>query len=216
MTINQVIALAKKGKLKNLGAANDKEAVLGYINLGLIELYKRFPLKVEEYIIALRDGVTIYDMPSDFMWIVGAYQEVSDLDTSTFKQVPINEEENLDSLNTIGYNQVQVPTTTTGAYISVLYVAAPVVILAVDDYYVYIDRDGVEREIEDIPLPAQMIGALLDYLAYEANDTLPTTGELENKAFYQKFEASCERIRREGMYNADDLDMKARNMKGFV
>ena len=93
--------------------------------------------------------------------------------------------------------------------------ASPVTIIAVDDYYTYVDKEGVEHEIVNVPLPAQMIGPLLDYIAYEANDTLPNTGELENKSFYQKFEASCERIRREGMYNGDDLDMKARNMKGF-
>ena len=120
MTIDQVITLAKGGKIKNLAVADDTAALLGYINLGLIELYKRFPLKVEEHVIALQDGVSIYDMPDDFMWIVSAYQEVLVDDVSVYKSVPINEEENPDGLNTVGYSQVQVPTTTTGTYISVI------------------------------------------------------------------------------------------------
>ena len=41
MTIRQVIDLAKTSELANLSIGNKDEIVLGYINLGMIELYKR-------------------------------------------------------------------------------------------------------------------------------------------------------------------------------
>lgn len=217
MKITDVIQLAKNGKLKNMPSiANNTDTIVGFINTGLIELYKRFPLKTNEYMLALKDGVTIYTMPSDLMWIVAAYQEVSEPSTMTVSLIPINEEDNPESLNTISWNQVQVPVTITGAYISIIYVAAPPFIYSTDVGFAYRDVDNVEQEITDIPIPAQMVSALLDYIAYEANDTLPNTGEVENKSFYNKFETSCQRIEQRGMFTPDDLDMKARHMKGFV
>ena len=82
MTIRQVIDLAKTSELANLSIGNKDEVVLGYINLGMIELYKRFNLRVEEWIITLEDNVDIYTTPSDFMWAVAAYGEVTDNQTS--------------------------------------------------------------------------------------------------------------------------------------
>lgn len=217
MKITDVIQLAKNGKLKNLPSiANSEDTILGFINTGLLELYKRFPLKVNEYIVELQNGVTIYDMPSDYMWIVAVYGEVVDGRLVTVEVMPVNEEDNPMSINTINYNQIQVPVSVTGAYISVIYMATPPYIYKTTTGYGYLDVNAVEHEIVDVPIPPQMIGALLDYIAYEANDTLTTTGELENRAFYQKFEASCNRIEQRGMYTSDDMDMKPRNMRGFV
>ena len=77
ITAREFIKLAKNSELKQLAIANDEEAVLGYINLGLLELYKRLPVKTKEHIIDLEDGVDEYEMPEDFLWIVAAYAEPS-------------------------------------------------------------------------------------------------------------------------------------------
>ena len=44
MTVRQVIDLAKASELTGLPAASKDETVLGFINLGVLELYKRFTL----------------------------------------------------------------------------------------------------------------------------------------------------------------------------
>ena len=62
MTVRQVIDLAKNGKLKNSNIVNDDVAILGALNVGLVELYKRFPLKVDEAVITMRDGKTEYKL----------------------------------------------------------------------------------------------------------------------------------------------------------
>ena len=51
MTVRQVIELAKASELNGLSTANKDDVVLGFLNMGVLELYKRFTLKVEEYLI---------------------------------------------------------------------------------------------------------------------------------------------------------------------
>lgn len=215
MTVQQAINLAKSGKLKNSNIVNDDVAILGALNLGLIELYKRFPLRVDEAIITLRDAKTEYKLDgtdvdvslptgSRFMWVVAAYQEVEDaIDETkvTTEQIPVNEEENPLSMQTVSWNTVQIPVTNSGAYISIIYVAAPDLLVAED--------------LDDtLPLPPQMIEPLLEYMCYQANSTLDA--EIDTDKYYQRFEASCNRIEMRGMTTSDDLDMLGRDLKGFV
>ena len=214
MTVQETIELAKKNKLKNSNIVNDTEAILAALNLGLLELYKRFPLRIDEAIVRLRAAKTEYkvdgtdadvSMPtgSQFMWIVAAYQEVKDIVDETkvlTAQIPVNEEENPLSIQTVAWNAVQIPTVSDGAYVSLIYAAAPVLI--------HIDElDTV------LPLPPQMIDPLLEYICYQANGMLDA--EIDTDKYYQRFEASCNRIELRGMLTSDDLDMVDRKMKGF-
>lgn len=203
MTVSQVIGMAASGELSTLAVKDDTNIVLGYINLGLIELYKRFPLNVKEHIIELQDGITDYSTPDDFMWMVEAYGEVEEAgDVKTF-QLPVNEETNPDSVNVPGWDTIQVPTATDGAYISIIYVASPEVL--------------TEADLDNrIPVPAQMVEALLHYVGYRAHGALDGNIQAENSTHYQRFEASCNRIEQRGMLTVDGLDMYARDMKGFV
>ncbi len=216
MTVRQVIDLAKNGKLKNSNIVNDDVAILGALNVGLVELYKRFPLKVDEAVITMRDGKTEYkldgtdadvSMPADsqFMWIVAAYQEVEDPYEVTYTpmtvQIAVNEEENPLSLQTVSWNTVQFPVVTEGAYASIIYVATP-------EMFTLADLDDV------LPLPPQMLEPLLEYMCYQANSTLDA--EIDTDKYYQRFEASCSRIEMRGMTTSDDLDMMGRDMKGFI
>ena len=109
MTVRQVIDLAGTSELNGLMIAGKDEVVLGFINLGVLELYKRFALRNEEYIIELVDGVDIYTMPANYMWAVAAYGEVDIRSTETVNQLPINEEDNPLSVNSVGWNKLQIP-----------------------------------------------------------------------------------------------------------
>ena len=106
MTVRQVIDLAKASELTGLPAASKDETVLGFINLGVLELYKRFTLSVEEWIIALEDGQSYYTAPEDFMWIIAAYGEVGMDSVQEVNVLPVNEEDNPLSINTVGWNKV--------------------------------------------------------------------------------------------------------------
>lgn len=215
MTIQEAIDMAKRGKLKNSNIVNNDDAILDTLNLGLVELYKRFPLRVDEAIITLRDGKTEYKMDgtdvdvnmpdnSQFMWIVAAYQEVTDeveVNKVLTVQIPVNEEENPLSIQTVAWNTIQIPTVNDGAYVSLIYTAAPD-LLSASDLSVA------------LPLPPQMLEPLMEYMCYQANSTLDA--EVDTDKYYQRFEASCSRIELRGMTTSDDLDMSDRQLKGFV
>lgn len=213
MTIRQLIDLAKSGKLRNIKVPDETNSILGYINLGLIELYKRFPLRVEEALVTLRDGKVEYkldhtdpdvSMPTDadFMWIAAIYQEVPEGCTKPYSIVPMNEEDNPESVQTVNWNTIQVPVVTNGAYLSIIYVAAP-------KYYTVDELD------KNIPVPPQMIEPLLEYIAFQAYVAADDSDSGYDR-YYGRFETSCNRIEQRGMYTSDDMDMKPRNMRGFV
>lgn len=204
MTVGQIIDLAKYGELNGLNVSGKPEILVGYLNLGVLELYKRFQLKVEEFLIELQDTIDIYSMPSNFMWLIAAYGEVPIDSVESVNILPVNEEDNPLSINTVGWNKVQVPVSVAGAYVSIIYVATPPV------YTV----NELDAEVE---LPAQMIEALLAYMGYRANSAIDSGVQTEDSVYYQRFEASCEKLRQYGMVNSDDMFMNKRiALRGFV
>lgn len=204
MTVRQVIDLAKASELAGLPAASKDETVLGFINLGVLELYKRFTLSVEEWIIALEDGQSYYTAPEDFMWIIAAYGEVGMDSVQEVNVLPVNEEDNPLSINTVGWNKVQVPLSVTGAYVSIIYAATP-------EVYSVTDMD------KTVNIPPQMIEALLAYIGWRANSTIDTGIQTEDTVWYNRFESSCSRLEVKGFINANDVVMTNRlNMRGFV
>ena len=204
MTVRQVIDLAKASELTGLPAASKDETVLGFINLGVLELYKRFTLSVEEWLIALEDGQSYYTAPEDFMWIIAAYGEVGMDSVQEVNVLPVNEEDNPLSINTVGWNKVQVPLSVTGAYVSIIYAATP-------EVYSVTDMD------KTVNIPPQMIEALLAYIGWRANSTIDTGIQTEDTVWYNRFESSCSRLEVKGFINANDVVMTNRlNMRGFV
>ena len=204
MTIRQVIDLAKSSELTGLPVASKDETVLGFINLGVLELYKRFTLKVEEWLVALEDDKSYYTAPEDFMWIIAAYGEVGSDSIEQVNILPVNEEDNPLSINTVGWNKIQVPLSVTGAYISVIYAATP-------EHYSITDTD------KTIDIPPQMMEALLAYIGWRANSTIDTGVQTEDSVWYRRFEDSCSRVEIKGFTNANDMIMTNRlSLRGFV
>ena len=202
--------MAKAGELKNL--VLDTDTILAALNLGIIELYKRFPLRVEEAIVTLgnkeyykMDGTDPdVDMPTDapYMWIVSAYGEVPMGCDVCVNELPINDEDNLLSINTVNWCTIQVPASIDNETISLIYVAAPVLLTAGDLN-------------KTLPIPPQLYEALLHYVGYRAHGALDGNIQAENSTHYQRFEASCQRAKESGMYTTDSMEMN-RDMKGFV
>ena len=210
MKVQDVIDMAAYGELRDLGLRNDVPTVLSYINLGLLELYKRFSLSTKEIVIELQNNVEIYDMPVDYMWIVAAYGEVPINSTDTINSLPINVENNPVSINTINWYQVQIPNSIEGARVSLIYVAKP-------DMLIYNEATPDTLLQNELPLPDQLIEALLSYMAYRAYGTINNENQSESNVFYRKFEEASKRVKRDGVLTSDDLTMKTRiKTRGFV
>lgn len=204
MTIQDVIDLAVKGELKKLAVKDDVDSIVSFINLGLIELYKRFPLDTEEVVIALGQATvptdayqmvsnTIYEMPSDLMYIIGAYEEDG-------SEININKEDDPFSIMTISWNKIQVPVATVGANIGVVYVKTPTFLSSAD-------------VAEELPLPVQLVEALLHYIGYRGHGSIDGNIQAENNTHYQRFEASINRAKMLGVVTQDgplDRDTKGK------
>lgn len=204
MLVQDVIDMAAKSELSNLNVKEDTGTVLSYMNLGLIELYKRFDLEIKEHVIELQDSVEVYTMPDDFMSIVGAYGEVDETSVDVVNVLPVNVEDNPLSINTINWYQVQIPLALTGSYVSIVYSATAPYLT---------DANLAERA----PIPIGLMEALLHYIGYRGHAALDGNVQAENNTHYQRFEASCSRAKENGVITADDVDMGTRlHTRGFI
>lgn len=211
MTAQEIITLAQAGELQNLGPSirNDTAVIAGFINLGLVEIYKRFTLRTDEALITLVDGKTIYTLDgtdpdvtmgsNPYFYIIAAYGEVSTDDYSTNDVLlPLNEEDNLYSINTVSYYEVQIPLITAGSVISLIYASRPT----------KVDPLNLSAEVD---IPEQFIEPLLHYIGYRAHGSMDGNIQTESNTHYMRFEASCERVRLLGVgITSDDLEMSDR------
>lgn len=216
MTIRQIIDLAKTSELKTNGAREDTATVLGYVNLGLLELYKRFPLDTKEVVITMgRDGTvedpyiqindTTYQMPSDFQYMIAAYDEVPADSINRLAPIQINNENNLLGINMISWNKVQIPAFVLDAHISLVYAPSPT-------YFTMDDLD------EELPMPIQLVEPLLAYIGYRAFASISDNPQTDvGNVYYARFENSCEIVKQFGIYTAEDMDMKLKfRSRGFA
>ena len=205
MTVRQVIELARSSELNGLPAVSGNvDVILGFLNLGMLELHKRFAIKQEECVLDLVDGVDVYTLPEDCMWLVKAYGEVDIRSTDIVNILPINKEDDPLSINTFGFGKVQVPVSVQGAHVSLIYVASPKVY----------DNTMLDNVLE---IPVQFVDPLLAYIGYKGNSTIDSGVNSEDSVYFARYEASCNRIEDRTMFTSDDMYMDDRlNARGFV
>ena len=204
MILQNVVDMAVKSELSNLNIKDDNEAIVSFINLGVIELYKRFRLEVKEHMVELQDNVEIYDMPDDFMSLVAAYGEVEEPSVDNVNPLPVNVEDDPLSVNTVNWYQVQIPVAVTGGFVSLMYASAPP----------YLSTDDLDSAL---PIPIGLVEALLHYVGYRAHAAMDGSIQAENNTHYQRFEASCQRAKLDGVITADDVNMGTRiESRGFA
>jgi len=211
MTANEVIELAKAGELRQLSTSiRDNTTVLtGFINLGLIEIYERFVLKTDEALITLKDGKTIYKLDGtdidvdmgagEFFYLIAAYGDSTDSDYSTDDIIlPINVEDDLFSINTISYNEVQIPLITAGSTVSLIYASKPTKVTTAT----------LDNELD---IPDQFVIPLLKYMGYMGFSSMDGKLDKEGNADYMKFDAACNKVRELGVgITPDDVNMGSR------
>lgn len=205
MRVQEVVDLARYSELASVAAKDNDAAILAFLNMGMIELYTRFPIKTEEHIVELQENTTIYEMPADFMYALSAYGEVQEVTTDLLVRVPINEEDDPYSIFFPDWNTVQIPAVANGSYISIIYVAKPTA-LTIND---------LDTELE---LPETLIDALLSYMGYRAHLAIRGDGQSENNAHWLRFDRSCKKARELGVaFPVDSLKMSERiKDRGFA
>lgn len=226
MTVREIITLAQSGELLQISPTirDNDNTVVAFINLGLIEIYKRFILRTEEAILTLKDGKTVYKLdgtdtttvlvngveipcvvmgPSKYMYMVAAYGPgLNEGDyTSNDIVLPINEEDNPLSINTVSYSEVQVPLITETSQISIIYATLPN----------KVDTTVVGWDSLEVDIPDQFTETLLHYIGYRGQGAMDANIQAESNTHYMRFEASCNKLRELGVgITPDDISMNTR------
>ena len=205
MLVSEVVNLAVSGELRQLAVRKDTSAVISFINLGLLELYKRFPLQQEEAIITLRNGKTTYVMDSSdsdvSMGSLNNYLIISECYDNQGDPVPINDEQNILGVMTPTYNTVEIPNIIDGEKISVIYRSSPKFVVS---------------DSETLKIPMQLLEALLYYVGFKGHSTVTSDVKSENNAHYIRYDQSCLRVGAEGLVLVNDLVSYNFNLRGFV
>lgn len=206
MLISDAIALLKSAELKQLSVKNNDKAIMGFINFGILELYKRFNLWEKEFLITQVTDVLIYDLDGtdlnvtmdltdhQFMMVERMFDE------DDFQMV-LNDDTDKESIITPRYNQVEFTKTLDDTEISGIYRAAPVFL---------------DNEKDTIPLPPQFFEALFHYVGYRGHGSVKGDIKSENNSHYMRFEKSCDRVKYDGLFIQDDLVSSKFVDRGFV
>ena len=220
MKLSLIIKQARSGELSSVSASKyTDERIVDYVNLALIALYNRFQLATEEAIVTLRPDIpkTVYTLDStdadvkvagqpmaddSFMAIVAAWDEDG-------TQISLNDDCDLRSVFTVGYNQIQVPLLGDSTHISVIYRTNPPLVEYVDD------GNGNAVDV-DVRLPMQLLEAALHYIGYRAHGAIDGSVQAETSTHYTRFVAACNLAAELGVLTADDVVNKSFHSKGFL
>jgi hypothetical protein len=215
MRLSSILRQAKSGELSDIAVKDDDQTIIDYINLGMIALYSRFPLKVEEAIIALEDGKTLYKLDgSDMSVAVGGLPIEEDTVLAILEafdekgKIEINDESCQMSIFTVNYNTIQVPVVGDNNFISLIFQAAP-------EEIVYEDDGEGNAEDLDVALPKQLLEPLLHYIGYRAHGAMNGSVEAENNTHLMRYDAACKRAEMLGLIPSDSYEMNI-SRGGFI
>lgn len=182
------------------------ERVVGYINLGLKEIYKRFFLRSKEIYVQQYDQITTYKLHSAFAqtntastepikYIMDTVDDPFEDDILKIEEV-YDEEGNKLALNDVtdelsiftpSFRHIQIPNPNNENMLAVQYRAChPKISTSL----------ATEPEDVEVELPNSLHVALLQYVGYRAN--IRTNME-KSADFWQQFEKSCLHVDRLGL-----------------
>ena len=223
MKVSQFLSLVRDSELSNLSSNSFTDGrLISFMNLGIIELSKRFRLatKVETiqtsmytYIYTLRnsDVINILDI-IDSTGKSLIPQKLSDSENYDYKLMSSNSfllKRKFDYVDSITYT-----TNRGGDKIENLQdVPAPDHSLVV--VYSAI-ADLVMDEEDDLPIPELFIEALMSYVGYKAYRTLGANGQSDSSEKWKVFEYCCSLVTNSSYAGNDTILGNSVQSKGFI
>lgn len=199
MLVSEVLTLAKQGEVANLSLKNGNDDILiGYINLGLIELHKRFNIAIRAEVVNTYPITNIYTLHNkDLSRVIEVYDN-----TGKRLSFPIMQDDASYDIKEVSYNTFMLTAPTEGQ-LAFVYIAAPTL---------------VTSSTEELDLPYIMLEPLLHYVGYRAHGAMNGNVDGENNTHYMRFEKSCKTLIEEGYANnsIDALLPKDMTKEGWV
>jgi hypothetical protein len=215
MQVCDVVNYAIRGGIKQVGISNvgdpstetvtpDQEenlaTIVSFINLGLIELYKRFNIRTEEVTFALNDFNRIFKLPQHTLVPTLAV-------TNDCVELDINNDssEGSDTLRVFSPNPYMIsvsgPIPDGVTEITIIYRASPYIVANLDEY---------------IDLSLAYLEPLLEYITYKAYAPINANTPQENNINMQRFEFACKRIEELGLSNTVTIANNKLMNRGFA
>ena len=211
------------GELKQLGIGGYEEykaiqekdypEIVSHLNLGLMNLYTRFPLLEKEVVLETRPDQQVYVLsskyaePNEGWYIQGAFEDDLIRINSAYLgevELPINDEYSPTSIYLPSYNSIQIPFATGSEQVSIIYRAKPEVV-------------PLDLEYE-IPVPEVLTEALLVYVEYRIRKSMGgEQGTVLGQQALQMFEMFCGEVERKNILNNADNSVCVRaRTRGWV
>lgn len=197
MEVSFIMEQARSGELRSLSAVDKTDSVvLSYINLGLIELYKRFNVLTKVEVITTSPVTPIYTLRStDINQVLSVYDQYNK--ELIAKQALDDEDYDITQIN---FNTFML-TEPMDEELLFVYKAAPAKVTSVNDV---------------TELPPAMLEALLHYIGYRAHGSVNGNVDKENNTHYMRFEKSCTLLKDEGYLIDTSNITKSVQAKGYA
>jgi len=210
MLASQVINLAKSTELKQLAIASDVDAVLGFLNLGVLDLPKRFPLMTAYALLTIQDAKVSYALDGTDLDVgiptIENFLVVTDCYTPSIVsadyppcEIVINDENNKFGIMTPTYNSIKINDG----------LMDPDEGYGQDTELTITYRRGIAfitQTSDTFELPSALLEALLHYIGYRGHATVSGDVKQENNTHYVRFTASCDKAEELGLVVPDDLE----------
>lgn len=199
--------------------------IISFINYGLIELYKKFDLRVSEVVIDLDEGISEYLLTYDYAqsnltslepvkYIADSVDrpfpddilQITEVWREDGKELPINDSNEDDSVYTPEWNILQVPEPVNGTSLSLIYRTYPT----------EISKLTTDLPSVSLTLPPQLLTALYSYVAYRANLGMPEGEASKASASFSRFRGICQNITDLGLLNKPGTSNNKLDENGFA
>lgn len=210
MKVSEFISLAKASVLKQLQL--DDADILAFINLAVLQVYKRFPINEREQLVQLKEFHNFYELNDDFMSLVSAFTPQKYLKDDEgiligftddkIVSIGANDDNDPNSFHTPTPGRGMVNYPSEGQPITLIYRAG----------IKEIQSDELEEELK---ITQQYIEPLLMYLGYLGYMSINSTTGVGD-GFLTKYNISCASLQKNGVANMDSNSNIKLHMRGFV
>ncbi len=192
--------------------SSDYPKIIPHVNLGITELYKRFPLKLTELTVQQYEQLNLYHLKSKYAvtntsssepikYIIDTeYQPFNDdllqiesIYDEDGKLLYLNDDTQFWSIHTPAYNTIQVPEPENENALAVIYKANHERILI----------PNLDPETEEVNIPSYLLEALLLFIASRAYASYNSDTNNMSNNYMVKFENSCKKVEELGLINKD-------------
>lgn len=229
MLLSQVLEQLKYGELRHLklgdlATDDERKTVIGAINLGLVELHKRFYLIAKQVLLETQENVYEYYLNEVLSgsnnlnvdphnYLDTSFNDIYNNDLLKIERIfnedneelPLNNDTEESSFFTPQYNIIRVPLDYPPKKAIIEYRARPETL-----------STDTDCENVDIPLPIALLEPLLLFVAYRVGRILNPDQTQETMNYFQLYEESCKRIENLGFQIVFRRTNEKLDLRGWV